>query len=846
MKKHKKNMSTVRTNAAGTPTSQGQTMSIAQALEVALRHHQAGNLHTAEQIYQQILQLEPANPTALHLLGVVAHQQQRYEAAVLLIGKALAAKPDFADAHSNLGTALRELGRLDDAAASYRKALACNSGFAMAHYNLGNILAAQGKPDQAATCFSNAVKANPRFAEAYLNLGIAHKEQLKLDAAETHYRQALTLRPDWPVALYNLGNTLLDQGNLEEAATCYQRALARQPDYLEARLNLGAVLRDLGRTGEAQACYQQALAEGGLQVDALTNYGALLREMGDFTAAETCYRQALELEPTTALAHFNLGNVLRDMGRLDEAVASFHQAVELSPDCPELYSNLGNTLRDNGMGSEALAVYREALTIDPENVEALINLGNTLKEMKDYAGAVTTYERALALRPDMAETHYNLGTVLQDQYLLDEAVACYRRTLELKANHGVAHSNLLMNLQYDPTMTPAGLLAESLAWEEQQLAGVQPLPPPATSTDPDRPLRVGYVSGDLRRHPVGYFLEGVLAHHDRSQFETFCYTNQSFGDDLTERLRATAGHWRETYGTTDETVAELIRHDNIDILIDLSGHTARNRLLAFGRKPAAVQATWAGYVGTTGLSAMDYLISDQQETPTGTDHWYRETVLRLPDCYVCYTPPDYAPPVAAIPAGSTGHITFGCFNNLAKINSSVIKLWTRLLEQLPTARLLLVTKSLDRPEIRTRLQRQFDPVADRVDLCGMLPHRELLARYGAVDIALDPFPYSGGLTTLEALWMGVPVITLGGERFAARHSLSHLTAVGLPELIAADEQAYLTTALTLADNLPHLAALRTGLRDRMRSSPLCDCPRFTRNLEAAYRHIWRQWCAGST
>lgn len=828
-----------------TKNKQGyQGMSIQQALECALQHHQAGNLQIAEQIYRQVIQFSPDNPQALHLLGVIAYQQKRYDSALALMGKALAAQPHFADAHSNMGNVLRDLGRLDEAAASYRRALACNSRFAMAHYNLGTVLASQGKADDAATCFRHALRINNRFPEAHLNLGLACRELGLPQEAEDHYRQALTLRPHWPQALFNLGNTLFDQNVLTEAAACYRQALDREPDYHEARLNLAATLHQLGCLDESAACYKQILTQQPNNADLLLNYGSLLREQGKPLEAETLYRQALAGDPSSAAAHFNLGNALRDQGRLQEAITSYRQALHLNPGCAAWYSNLGNALRDCGATEESLPIYEQALALDPDNVEALINLGNARKEGGEYGEAVAAYERARALRPDLAEIHFNLGTAFQDLCCLPEALACYRQALHLKPDHVIAHSNLLMNLQYDPAATPESILTESLQWAQLHTATIGTMSHDSATADPNRRLRIGYVSGDLRRHPIGYFLDGVLANHDRECWEIFCYANQSFGDDLTERLRGNTTSWREIFGETDETVAEMIRGDAIDILIDLAGHTARNRLLAFARKPAPVQATWAGYVGTTGLAAMDYLISDLQETPLGTESWYREALIRLPDCYVCYAPPEYAPPVTPLPAETTGKVTFGCFNNLAKLNGAVLALWTHLLTHLPDSRLLLVTKSLDKREVADRILEVMAPVADRVELSGVLPHRELLARYGSVDIALDPFPYSGGLTTLEALWMGVPVITLGGERFASRHSVSHLTAAGLSQLITHSEEEYIATARALAGDLAGLAELRRGLRDRVRTSPLCNYPRFTKNLEAAYRTMWHNWCAG--
>lgn len=846
MKKKKKTPSATGNVAPAADSSRGQSLSIDTALDFAVRHHQAGDLETAEGIYRQVLRHQPDNPIALHLLGVISYQRKEYRQAAEHIGKALSVKPDYADAHSNLGNALREMGKLDEAECSYRKAIAINPGFAMAQYNLGAVLMSRSHHSEAESCFRRALVANPSLAEAHVNLGNALKEQGKLDKAENSYRRAVALRSDVPAAHYNLGNVLLVKGCTKEAAASYERALALNPAYHEARLNLGAVLRDLGKPQQAAACYEKALQDQPDNPDVLVSLGAVLRDLGRSSDAESCYRKALTLAPGFALAHFNLGNALRDQGRIEEAVISYQQATSLTPDCPSFFSNLGNALRELGKPEEAVDIYRKALDIEPENAEARVNLGNAFKEMGRLAEAEDSYRQALLVQPDMAQTHFNLGTVFQDQCRIPEAIASYRRALALRPDHVIAHSNLLMNLQYDPDLTPETLLEESLDWERKHLAGIRATNSHPNDPDPERSIRIGYVSGDFRRHPVGYFLDGVLAGHDRDRVEVFCYANQSSGDDITDRLRKNAGHWRDIPGISDEQVAHLIREDSVDILVDLSGHTARNLLTVFGRKPAPVQATWAGYVGTTGLSAMDYLISDDRETPAGTDGWYREKILRLPDCYVCYTPPAYAPPVASLPGKAHGFVTFGCFNNLAKLNCRVVELWLRLLRKLPDARLLLVTKALGDAATRERFGEPFARAGmlDRVALHGMTPHPELLARYGEVDIALDPFPYSGGLTTLESLWMGVPVITLGGSRFASRHSLSHLTAAGLPELIADDEDSYINTAVSLAGDISLLESLRLSLRGKMAASPLCDCARFTRNLEAAYRAMWRTWCAG--
>jgi predicted O-linked N-acetylglucosamine transferase (SPINDLY family) len=360
-------------------------------------------------------------------------------------------------------------------------------------------------------------------------------------------------------------------------------------------------------------------------------------------------------------------------------------------------------------------------------------------------------------------------------------------------------------------------------------------------------LRLGLVSADLGRHPVGYFLLRAVEHLDPHQAAVVCYSNRVHHDDLTARFRATASAWHEVAGWSDERLAEQIRADHIDLLFDLAGHTFRNRLLVFARKPAPVQLSWLGYVGTTGLAATDYLLADRYHVPPAAEPHYRERVLRLPNGYACYEPPAYAPPVGPLPAQQPGAVTFGCFNNPAKLNAEVIAVWARLLARLPRARLVLKYKGLDDPAMARRLTERFASHRvgpGRVECRGQSPHTELLAAYHGIDVALDPFPYSGGLTTCEALWMGVPVLTCPGETFAGRHSLSHLSNVGLTETVVRDHDEYVELGVALAHDLPRLADLRARLRGQMAASPLCDGPRFAAHLMQVLRKAWQQWVTG--
>jgi predicted O-linked N-acetylglucosamine transferase (SPINDLY family) len=404
-------------------------------------------------------------------------------------------------------------------------------------------------------------------------------------------------------------------------------------------------------------------------------------------------------------------------------------------------------------------------------------------------------------------------------------------------------------MHYSPEFDPETIFGEARRWHRVHATALAVQPPAhENDCDPNRRLRLGYVSADFRCHPVGWFLAPVFTHHYRTRFEVFCYSGVTRPDDFTEVFRSHADCWRETLGDSDGGFAARIRSDAINILIDLSGHTRGHRLLSFARKPAPVQVTAGGHYDTTGLEAIDYLIADRFHAPEGTEQYFSETLIRMPHDYICYEPPPYAPKVSGPPSLQRGYVTFGCYNNLAKLNDEVIALWVKILALVPTARLRLQTRELNDVPTGERILELFAGrgiARERMRLAGGVPHRELLAAYGEIDIALDPFPYSGGLTTLEALWMGVPVITLAGENFCGRHSTSHLSNVGLPELVASTPEDYVRLALTLARDPDRLSVLRVRLRTQMAASPLCDAAAYTRDLEAAYRQMWRNYCESS-
>ena len=541
------------------------------------------------------------------------------------------------------------------------------------------------------------------------------------------------------------------------------------------------------------------------------------------------------------------GRAHHGAGRLQEAEAIYRRVFAAEPDCPDAVHLLGVIAHQNGDDGVAVELITKAIAANPRAAEYHNNLGTALKRLGRLEDAVAAYEGALELRPEYAEAHNNLGNAFKDQGDLDEALVAFRTALELNPSFDEAHSNLLSCLYYHPSCDRQTIFAEHRKWNAQHAV---PLSPTANlhgnAAIPEKRIRLGLVSHNFRRHPVGYLALSSLEALNTEAVELYCYADIIHGDDLTERFREAAHTWRSTVGMSDENIVALIGGDEIDILVDMSGHGTGSRLLVFAHRPAPVQVKWVGCQNnTTGMDAIDYFISDSVETPAHHEPWYTEEIVRLPDSYVCYEPPHYAPAVAPLPAISNGHITFGCFNNLTKVNRQAVALWSRLLKGAPASRLILKAKQLNDAAVRARYQAMFAAhgiAPERLDLLGYSLHAELLAHYSDVDIALCPIPYSGCLTTCEALWMGVPVVTMPGEIFAHRHSASFLGTVGLTDWLATTPEQYLQIAERHCGDLDGLAALRAGLRERVRRSPLCDAPRFAGNLEAAFRRMWRHWC----
>jgi predicted O-linked N-acetylglucosamine transferase (SPINDLY family) len=669
----------------------------------------------------------------------------------------------------------------------------------------------------------------------------------KKDALVT-LQKAAGLLPDDAETQNNLGVAFFSAGRLNEAVASYRRALAIRPDYAEAHNNLGSVQRSLGQLDAAVASLRRALEIKPGFADALANLGNALKDQGQPDEAVKSLRRALELKPNSAKAHGGLGSALKLTGQVDAAIECYRRALELDPDFVEAHHNLGIALYELGQPAAAAASFSRALELRPDYANAHANLGNALGDLGRFDEAISTFRRALEIRPDHAEAHNNLGNILKDLGQLDAAVASYRRALELKPENFEIHSNLLFALSFQADQTVESRLAAARRYGNQVAQHARPYVEWNTVPDPARCLRVGWVSGDLRTHPVGHFVVGVLstlASVAAGRLEFFGYPTHPRSDELTDRIRACCTGWHSALGLSDERLARRIHDDGIDILIDLTGHTAGNRLPMFAWKPAPVQATWLGYLGTTGVAAIDYLIADALTLPQSDSVNYSESICYLPESYVCFTPPAGDMPVSPLPASFNEQVTFGSFNNLTKMNDAVVELWARVLGAVPNSRLLLKAKQLREESVRQSVADRFarhGVAAGRLILKPQAPRSQYLAPYAEVDIALDPFPYPGITTTVESLWMGVPVLTLAGTHFQSRQGVGLLTNAGLADWIAADADDFVARALRHAADRQSLAALRMGLRQTLLASPIFDAARFGAHFETALRGMWVKWC----
>ena len=667
----------------------------------------------------------------------------------------------------------------------------------------------------------------------------------QLDAAEQGYRKLLEQAPSFPAALCNLGVLLVARNQLDEGVRYYHLALAFDPRFADALFNLGNLHRKQNQPAEAIAQYHACLSADADHANAHYNLGTVYASLGQFGDAEMSFRNVLRIEPHSKECVLRLGDLLLRTGRIEEGVTCFREYTANNPDDPRGVYNLGLALANANQPAEAIELQHRALKLKPNYPEAHNALALALELLGRKDDALFHYEQAVKAKPDFPDAWSNFAVNLSEQGRCDEAIVCLRRSLQIRPDAPAIHSNLLLLLNYSSSVTAEQLRAEHEEWGQRFTTPVQPQPAPNAPLDPARRLRIGYLSADFRQHTIASFIAALFRHHDRTQVEVFAYSNVLRDDETTVQLRGLADQWRNIRELSDRQAAELIERDSIDVLIDLGGHTAGNRLIVCAYRPATIQATLFGYPNTTGLGAIDFRITDPISDPPGvTDSLYLEKCLRLPEVPWVYVPPTDAPNVSPLPASTRKSFTFGCLNNSAKISDRCLENWAKLIQSLPGSRLVLLAGQSQ--SAQKRLSERFMKAGilrDRIQLVSRLPRRQYFETYHEIDLALDPFPYNGGVSTGDALWMGVPVLTVAGASYLARQGVMQILAMGLPEFVAEDLPALVPLAKMWMNRRPELAQLRQTMRERLLASPLADAPRYVRNLEATLRGVWVKRCA---
>lgn len=808
--------------------------------------HQAGDLASARASYLHALEVDPRYPDAQYLLGTLEAAAGHPIEALRRFDVAIEGDDDRASYHYSRGEALRALGRLNDALTAFRRALAIDDTDADWWNELGLTFEAAGQQQSAIASYEAALARRSAFAPAAINLANARVQSGDIGAAAALLHLALEFKPDDPRALTGMSQCLLSRGNVPAGIDAARSAVGYAPDAPYARLQLALALAAGDQLDAAETEAHEGVALAPQLAQAHFVLGGILRRRGFNDEADVALARAIELQPDYGDALLERAELLFRTGRAAIAVELLTPLVEREPDraAAHLALAISHAQLDNTAAAETH--YRKVIELDRTAPIANVLLSSLMYAQSRVSEAERTARAAIASAPDNAAAWINLALALQAQGQVSDAVSANRRALALDPGSALARSNLLFGMNYLDGVTPETLLEEHKAYG----ASVAPAPdsiPNFAGHDRvgSRKLRIGYVSPDFRDHVVGYFAEPVLVHHDRREIESVCYYTHTTVDHFTHRLRTRSDLWRDLGGASVDEMVRVMRADGLDIVVDLAGHTAHNALPALAQRVAPVQITWLGYPNTTGLSEMDWRVTDARADPPGFEAHHTERLLRLPEIFLCYDPPGDAPEIVDPLSFGGAPVTFGVFNNFPKITDRMLTLWAEILDRTPGASLLVKTASLRDAGVEERLRDRMSRAgldARRVRLAGFtVGYGNHLAAVGSVDVALDTFPYHGTSTTCDSLWMGVPVVTLAGDRHAARVSVSILGHLGLDQLVATSAEEYVSIACRLAEDRDELLALRRSMRARMLGTTITDLPAFTRSLEAAYRTAWRDW-----
>ncbi|KAK5841680.1 probable UDP-N-acetylglucosamine--peptide N-acetylglucosaminyltransferase SPINDLY [Gossypium arboreum] len=783
-------------------------------------------------IYNSVLEKDSGCVEAYIGKGICLQMQNMGRPAFESFAEAIKLDPQNACALTHCGILYKDEGRLVDAAESYQKALKADASYkpaaeclAIVLTDLGTSLKLAGNTQEGIQKYYEALKIDPHYAPAYYNLGVVYSEKMEYDTALSCYEKAALERPMYAEAYCNMGVIYKNRGDLESAIACYERCLAVSPNFEIAKNNMAIALTDLGTKVKLE---------------------------GDINQGVAYYKKALYYNWHYADAMYNLGVAYGEMLKFDMAVVFYELAFHFNPHCAEACNNLGVIYKDRDNLDKAVECYQLALSIKPNFSQSLNNLGVVYTVQGKMDAAASMIEKAIIANPTYAEAYNNLGVLYRDAGNITMAVTAYEQCLKIDPDSRNAGQNRLLAMNYINEGDDDKLFEAHRDWGRRFMRLYPQYDSWDNPKDPERPLVIGYISPDYFTHSVSYFIEAPLIYHDYGKYQVVVYSAVVKADAKTNRFRERVvkkgGLWRDIYGIDEKKVASMIRDDKIDILVELTGHTANNKLGTMACRPAPVQVTWIGYPNTTGLPTIDYRITDSLADPPGTRQKHVEELVRLPECFLCYTPSPEAGLVSPTPALSNGFITFGSFNNLAKITPKVLQVWARILCAVPNSRLVVKCKPFCCDSVRQKFLTTLEQLgleSLRVDLLPLiLLNHDHMQAYSLMDISLDTFPYAGTTTTCESLYMGVPCVTMAGSVHAHNVGVSLLSKVGLGHLIAKNEDEYVQLALQLASDVTALQKLRASLRDLMSKSPVCDGQNFISGLEATYRGMWRRYCKG--
>ena len=795
---------------------------------------------------QKTVELAPDDAEAHLHLGNAHMDGGHPDLAMPYFMRALELAPAFAEALSRLGDVLQAQGHLKEAAECYGGALEIDPALAMAHRGKGDVLVAQQQFQSAQSSYRQALTLEPGAADIHRKLGDVHVALNRPDAALQSYAAALEMDPENAMAHGGMGNVLFRLDRNAQAAASYRSAAALPTANAAHYHGLGRSLHALGATAEAESAYRQSIALDASLAAPMLHYADLLRETRRKEPAIAIYQAVLLLEPNNIDALNNLGMALQEDGQLEAALASFRQVALLAPDNPVTHSNIAAALNDMGQRAAALESCRRAVKLGPKSTAAHVNLGTCLMEMGRLSEAVNSFETVVKLDPHQRRAYINISAALNRLGRIDQAIVHCRKALKINPDWDELHSNLLFYLTHSQDLDAASLFAEHVRYAEHFEAPLRASWPQHGNTrDPERRLRIGFVSADLYNHAVAHFITPILEYLSQSrQVEIVAYANSFHDDHVSRHLHGLFAVWRQVEKLSHAELAQLVTSDAIDILIDLSGHTGFNRLPTFARKPAPLQVSWIGYPGTTGLQAMDYYLTDRYYSPPGKlDNQFTEKLVRLPAA-APFLPSPESPPVSTAPSIEKGYVTYGSFNRAGKLNRATIARWSTLLRLVPSAKMVLAAM----PNKHTSDMVRAWFVREGIDAKRLTFHtqtniRDYLALHATVDLCLDTYPYTSGTTGLHALWMGVPTLTMVGPTLPGYVTASILAHAGLTDFIAYSEDEFLRKGRKFAEDMSVLAGLRMHMRDRMTNSAIRQPTLIAKGLEVALRTMWRRWCA---